>query len=825
MIEGDPNCTKCKLHKDVDEVCEMGHGPTDAKVMVVSKMPNSKTYQGIIEDSLVEVGIDPNRVYFTSALKCRNYEVSSGNAQVKVCKQYLDKEIAEVNPDWVLSFGNEALYGTVGRSGITKYRAKPMKKGERKYLATVSPAAVTRNPGQMMSWKADLAFFSAQVKGKAGKIKFPGMTFVDTKKKFEGLKKLLKKSVLISYDVETTGFNEYDPNGAIISLSATCVDKHGNVKVWGIPLYHPQSPFRRNWRKVLRILAKYFEPIPKQIAHNGKFDARWLRENGIWAEVTFDTMLACHILDENRLKGLKPQTTSRFGVPGWDIDTSKLLQTPIRDVLWYNGKDTFYTYHIYLETKAELIQRPRQLRVFKFITLPANELLIEAERRGIWVDPEKLATNAKIALDMRDHLEDQLKEWIPEVDENWPTTPKGKPLEVNFNASNWLRWWLFEHLGLPVLERGKPKDTAEGELPGAPSVREAVLLELRTVHPVVNLMIDRAKWQKYSTAFFPAYQDLRDENGRIHTTFKLAGTVTGRLSSGKEDADKVPKVDNRGVNIQQVPRDPLVRGLFGAAPGYTFVEVDFSQVELRVVAFLSRDRTMLRLYQNQEDIHLATASWVMGIPSSQVTKEDRKKAKAVNFGFVYGMGAKKFIITAFEKYELKFSLDEATEIRRLFFQQFKGLLPWHARQRRLVSEHGRVTSPIGRVRHLPDIFSEDWKVRAEAERQAINSPVQSFASDMNLLAMIETKKKFDRRGIEGYPLGTVHDATLFEIRNEDVGRALPVIKRTFENLPLKRRFGVDLDVPIVADLKVGTHWGSAVELGEWEIHNYDSIPF
>jgi len=828
QLEGDPGCTKCKLHRDVDEVCEMGFGPRNAEVMVVSKMPNSDTYQRMIEDSLLRSGLDPSKVFYTSALKCRNFELSSGNAQVKACKDYLDKEIYEIDPEWILSFGNEALFATTGHSGIMKYRTKELEKNGRKVIATISPAAVHRNPGQKTSWESDLQFFAAQVKGKSGTVKFPGMVFINTKEKFEALKTLLRETELLCYDVETVGFNEFDPQGAIVSLSGTSITKSGNVVVWGLPLYHPGSPFRRNWRIALKQIAKYFKKIKKQIAHNGKFDARWLRRFGVKAKVTFDTMLACHLLDENRLKGLKPQVTSRFGIPDWSVDTDKLLDMPIKQVLWYNGQDTYYDYHLYLEIRAELVEKRRLLRIFKFITMEANELLIEAERRGIWIDRQRLATNAKIARDMRDELEQQLHKWIPEPSDKigWPHQGKrAKFADVNFNASNWLRWWLFDYLKLPVLERGKPKDTTEGELPGAPSVKEAVMLELKPMHPAVKILLDRVKWQKYSSSFFPAYEELADENDRIHTTFKLAGTVTGRLSSAKEDADKVRRVDNRGVNIQQVPRDPLVRGLFGAAPGFTFVEVDFSQIELRVVTFLSRDRTMLRLYRNGEDIHLATAAWVMGLPPSRITKEDRKKAKAINFGFVYGMGAKKFVLTAFEKYELKFSLDEALEIRKLFFQQFKGLLPWHARQRRIVNDHGRVTSPIGRVRNLPDIFSEDWKVRAEAERQAINSPVQSFASDMNLMAMIESAKKFKKRKIEGYALGTVHDATLFEIKTEHLGIALPILKNTFENLPLKRNFGVDLDVPIVADIKVGTHWGDAQELSEWEINNYDAIPF
>lgn len=833
MLRDRPDCRKCKLYRDAIDVGVMGFGPQDAKVMVVSRMHNSQGYQDQIDRALADAGIPAHEVYFTAALKCRNFEESVGPKQIKACQEYLDEEIATVNPSHILTFGNEALRAATGKSGITKYRSKPLpRKDGATVIATVSPAAVHRNPGQSQSWYSDIKFFGAQARGKSGRLENPGIAIIDTKAKFEALKKLLRSTELLAYDIETVGFNEYSDDPKMVSLAGTCelTTASGERKVvtWALPLYHPKSPFRKSWKTALKQLAPIIRDIPKQTGHNLKFDARWLRRFGVEAQATFDTIIAVHLLDENALKGLKPQVTARFGVADWSVDTKNLLTTPILEVLKYNALDTWYQYNLYLETKQELLENPRLLRLFKLLLMPVYELFIEAERRGVWIDRERLATNTKIALDMRAELEQQLSQWIPEPGTgNWPRK-KNKaqtPMPVNFNASNWLRWWLFEHLELPVLERGKAKEDDEGyALPGAPSVKEAVMLELKGMHPAVEILLERVKWQKYATAFFPAYNELADENDRIHSTFKLTGTVTGRLSSGKEDAEKVSgRVDNRGVNLQQVPRDPFIRGLFGAQPGFTFVEVDFSQVELRVVAFLSRDRTMLRLYQTGQDIHRATASWVMGIPASQVTKEDRKKAKAVNFGFVYGMGAKKFVMTAFEKYEMVFTLDEATAIRRSFFQQFRGLQPWHQRQRRIVAENGRVVSPFGRMRRLPDIYSEDQGVRSEAERQAINSPVQSFASDMNLLAMLETSRAFNRAGVEGYILGTVHDATLFEIRTEHLREALPILKTTFENLPLKRRFGVTLDVPIVADIKVGTHWGDARELEPEEIFDFKGM--
>lgn len=821
-------CTLCKLHQTADEVCQSGFGPKQIDVMVVSKMPNSSTYQTMIEAELVAAGLSLDRVFFTAATKCRTFDQDASTADVKKCKPYLEAEIAQWKPKWVLAFGNEALLATTGHSGITKYRGRPIDMGGYHVIATVAPGSVTRNPGQKQAWEADIQFFVSQVLDRPLKVTEPRIAIIDTKDKLNKLIKVFNSADLVSYDVETAsdrrGSSEFDPNAQIVSLAGTVVttldDGTEKVLVFAIPLSHPQSVWRNCWTKVLKKINPSFSLIPKQVAHNGKFDARWLRHFGLDARVTFDTMLAAHLLDENRVKGLKPLSRIFLGVAPWEISTADLLTTPIRRVLKYNALDTYYTYFLYKIFREQLIEQPRLLRVFRLITTPANEEYVDIERDGVWLDKQKLASAAKISQDMRQSIDSQLMSYVPEDKDLWPTNSKGKTVEPNFNASNFARWFLFEARGLPVLMRGKDKQDGSA---GAPSMKEEVLLELKkTGDPVIELMLERTKWEKYCNSFIEPYQELLDDNGRIHTTFKLAGTVTGRTSSGKVDVEKVTgsRGKLRGVNLQQVPRDNFIRGLFGAPPGRTFVEADFSQVELRVVAFLSRDRTMLGIYQRGEDIHTATASWVLGVPLSRVSKDDRKKAKAVNFGFVYGMGWRKFIQTALLKYELVFSEYEAQAIRRTFFERFPGLPAWHARQRRIVREYGRVQSPVGRIRHLPDIYSADNNVQAEAERQAINSPVQSFASDMCLLSMIEIKRKFVDQGIDAKILGTVHDAINFEILDEDVARALPIIKDTMENLPLKKKFGVNIDIPIISDLKVGTHWGDARELTPEEVYSY-----
>lgn len=833
MIAYNDRCKLCKMHQFTDDVCEPGFGAEGADIMVISRMPNSGRYQEMIDTELSHAGIDLDRCFFTSVVKCRSFDVDPGKRATKVCAEtYLLDEIAQMKPKYILAFGNEALEAVAKHKGIMKWRGRVEEHMGAKFVATVSPASVTRNPGQKGAWQADLQLFASTISGHAGGLKFPEFATIDTKDKLQNLKKLLKTAELISYDIETAGEDEWDPTGGIVSLAGTVVhtvDGEERVMVFALPLDHPQSPFRRSWPKVLKFLGVELEAIPKQIAHNGKYDAKWMRTRGVHMTVTFDTMLAAHLLDENRLKGLKPLARVLLGVAPWGIDTSDLRNTPLPEVLVYNAMDTFYTYHIYKILRAQLIDQPRLLRIFQFLTMPANEKLIGVEMRGIWVDEEKLENAAKISFDMRDQIDAELMEYVPDPDEEpgWPTIgKKGKKAEVNFNASNWMRWWMFEYLGFPVIARGKPKEQADGSMKqGDPSLAEATMVTLKDKypdHPVLTLLTDRAKWQKYCSTYVSRYQEVVDKNGRIHTTFKLAGTVTGRLSSGKEDEEKITaKRDRgRGVNLQQVPRDKFIRGLFGAPPGYSFVEADFGQIEFRLAVFISRDKTGLRLIRDGVDVHLAMAAKMTGKRPSDVLPEERKAAKPVNFGYLYGMWWTKFKQTAKMNYGIDFTDAEAEGSRQAFFEMYPGFVTWHQRQRRLAHNNGRVVSPMGRIRRLPDIHSEEEGVRKEAERQAINSPVQAMASDMCVLSMILIDDEFLRLGIRGHTLGLVHDAVNFEIHNDDLERALPIIKDIMENLPLKRKFGVDIDIPIEADLKVGSHWGGAKELNREQAYNF-----
>lgn len=809
-MDRDPACSLCKLGNIATpaNVCIIDSEPAD--LLVVSRSPMGQRMRAEFEEYLSEVGWMGTTTY-TAVNKCRVYDVNATKTEQKLCgSTYLPDEVRRVKPKLIVALGGEALLVTTGRSGIMKYRGREgvFKETGTPVLPTISPSMVKRNPGNRSLLVSDLRYAVGMIDPEryaAGQT--PRVMAVTTHGGLQRVSAALRAADGVAFDLETSGFNEYMPDSAIVSISFT-VWKGDDAEVYAVPLCHPESPFREDWRRVHRYLIKAMATTPKRVAHNGKFDLRWINQMAKvgFVGLTFDTMLAAHLLNENRVKGLKPLAQALLGARPWDISTKDLMNEKLMRILKYNGLDTWWTYQLYKLFRQQLMEQPRLATLMAKLMVPASNVFTPIEMRGIWTDRDVLMTRAKIAQEKLDGIDSKIMEYVPDQDE-WPAGVKA----VNFNRSKFMMWFLFDHLEMPVIARGKNK--ADGS-PGDPSMAEAVLQHFQKdhPHPVIDLLLERTQWQKYTTAFFAPYVELIDENDRIHTTFKLTGTVTGRLSSGKGDDEKVTgRVQNRGVNLQQVPRDGFVRGVFGAPPGHLFVECDYSQVELRVAAFVAQEKNMLHLYNTGQDIHMQMAMRMTGKPKDQVTKEERKKAKAVNFGFLYGMGWAKFIETAWSNYGVVVTEAEAQAFRRAFFDEFPSLVDWHKRQRRLVAKYGRVESPLGRIRHLPDIHSEDQGVKAEAQRQSINSPVQSFASDMAVMALIKLDRYFMKHGYGARAVGTVHDAINFEIPMDEAPRVVPLIRRTMENLPLER-FGVHLNLPIVADAKIGVRWGDSIEV-------------
>lgn len=792
-------CKLCDLHKGAKHVCLMGDGPIPCKVMVVGEAPGAReddqhrAFVGkagkLLNSVLKEAGFRRSNVYITNVAKCRPPENRTpSKGEIRTCVDaYLYDEIEAVRPSYLLTLGNAALTGLLGKSGIKKHRGtvevREFAEGlDTTVLATYHPAFILRNPFHMAELRADVQRFRRLIDGEDSE---PATRtyLIDTRAKLDTLLRILSHAPVISYDVETTMEEWWSEEGAIATIAFTV--RPGEAFV--VPIHHQDTRFREPM-EVMKKLKPFLErEDAKYLGHNGKFDQKWLASYGIFNDLTFDTMLAAHMINENRAKGLKPLSQVILGAHAYDagVDVKSAMSENLGTLARYNGKDTDYTLRLYHRFKKELIDEPRTGRIFAKLMMPANRVLVKAERAGMWVDPQRIVERTTITEEEQERVYRKLMSYVPKK-RYGNASEKKQPERINFNSPQQVAEWLFVDLELPVLDLTKTD---------APSTNESVLLRLAQDHPAPKLMLKyREVTKRLNTYLYPWRDRDRDARSRIHTSYKLFGTVTGRLSS-------------QGPNLQQVPRDPFMRSIFGSPPGWKFISADYSQVELRIAAMLAREEAMLRVFMDPgRDIHLETAQQLLG--RLNIEKEERKLAKAVNFGFLYGMGSAKFVEYARDNYEIEVEGDEAEQYRLDFFQKWPALKPWHDRQRRLVQRYGRVQSPIGRVRHLPDIESDDRSVRGEAERQAINSPVQSFASDLMLIAMIHIDKQLNPR--KGRIIGTVHDQILAEAKNGYVKEASEIIKSTMEDMGnVKRMFGVDMTVPIVADLEVSQHWAEA----------------
>jgi len=774
-----PKCRDCGLWETTRYVCLMGDGPVSCDLMIVGEAPGEREenlrrpFQGkagkLLDSCLKKAGINRSDVYITNVVHCRPPDNRTPTREeIKACRKYLEDEFRVVKPKYVLLLGNVALQGALGRSGITKYRGRVWEKDGVTYLATFHPAAGLRQPRYLRVFEADIKRFAKLARGE---LKPPAefrWTLVNDTATLRECVRDIAQSDAVSFDIETSGLDALAPGGQI-----WCLGIGTPQRSWVIPFAYPGSRFRdpRVAQKVYDAIYQATQKVPVVVAHNGKFDNRWLTAKfGQRLPHNFDTMLASYLLDENSPHGLKYLASVHFDAPEYEIPQPvDPEEVTLEDLGRYCALDVYYTLALYRVLDQELREDARLHRVFQQLLMPASRLFEQVELHGVYVDVERMT-----------ETEQQLAKTVTELEQEL-TQLAGK--SINWNSSQQVAQVLYGDLGLPIValtKSGKPSTSSEEALP-----------YLIDTHPIIGTLLRYREHLKLAQFIASWKEHIRPETGRMHPTFKLHGTVTGRLSC-------------TDPNLQQVPRDPTIRALITAPPGWVLVEADYSQVELRVAAILSRDKTMRRVFQTGGDIHTTTAMTITGLPEEQVTKEMRKRAKAVNFGFVYGMGAHKFRQYAKVKYDVELTEEEAQHFRERFFELFSELPAWHDRQRRFVKNHNYVRTPMGRIRHLPEVISSDRAVRAEAERQAINSPVQSAASDLNLFAAIRISEAFPN---DVRIIATVHDAILMEVRESKLSEILPEIKRIMEDRDtVSDVFGWDIPVPLEVEVKIGP-WG------------------
>lgn len=587
-------------------------------------------------------------------------------------------------------------------------------------------------------------------------------------------------------DIETTSLSE--SQGRILCIGMGHLDSD-DVLVW----------WPRSAEEISRLRLK------RMIAHNAPFEEKYLLSCGAKIKTWWDTMFMAHLIDENHPVGLEDLVTRLLGYEGWkDEDFGnyaeefgetyeeqwalprKVFAKSQKRVSIYNGRDVHRTRELikwqrrHLRKNLKPGENPQ--RVMQDIMIPAIMPLRQMEQNRLPVRVAKIAKTKEIVEGRIAAIEKKLDASIPPKEE-WPDwLQKTKP---SWGATNWTKWWLYEYQGAMCPRRNKPTKTWPD---GNPAVAVSDLEKVD--HPGARLLIKRSELYGQLTKFLVPLTE-RTVDGRVSTSFKLTGTVTGRLSSSS------PGDHDPGLNSQQIPRDKATRNLFGER-GMAWIEADFSQLELRIVAVLAQEPTMMALFEAGEDIHRYIAQRVTKKMIEDLTKEDRSLAKGINFGFVYGMFAKHFADYVRDSYGVIITKKEAEAFRDEYFTTFSALPDWYRKQRKEAIEYGGVHNEFGRFRHLPKVYHEDYWIAENAFRQAINSPVQSLGSDFMLISLARLARDYRLRELGAKLIVTVHDSVCLTAPYKTARRVGRIVKETMEAADdtLDRKFFLKADVAI-----------------------------
>jgi len=791
----DPNCRRCDLgyKNNPEKVCLVGQGPRDAELFVVGEAPGRREVEEDImrpfagpagkylDLTLENVGLDRDHLFITNVLCCHPPQDRDPTPQeMKACKIYLEAQIREVKPKRILCLGGIALKALAGKSGVAENRGRVFyyhidEDHTVEVYPTYHPSYIRSNPRFYPVLYTDLL----RLKGNTRKPIETHYIPVEDMTTFRAMIRELLTSQEVSFDLETEGLDPW-AGGHIICISLS--NKEG--KAYIVPLEPPWGPWtEKELKDVYRLLEAVLSNLNIHIiAFNSKFDLQWLWTRNLKAKCDWDPMIAASLLDENLPHSLEACIQIYIDPEFHKLDPKNITTWPWKKIWPYAGGDADWTLRLSHVLRPRLAEEKSSETLFQHLVLPAQaKVLPKLELDGIYVHEDKLEGADVKCTEEISKWTKEIKKYVPES--YVPPVKSKKSLKKGFNpnSTKQLADLLFEVLHLPPGAL-----TGDGDY----STAEAVLMELKGKHSIIEPILELRKFAKYKSTYIDAWRVERDSNGFIHPHYHLK-TVTGRLSSTEP-------------NLQQVPRDTFIRSILGAPPGWVLLSFDFIQIEMKLAGHYARDENLIKAYQNKEDIHLMTAILITGLLKEQITKELRKKAKAVNFGLIFGMSAEGLQQYAKEKYEVDMTLDEAIAWRVAFFKKYWGLPVWHRKQKEEVREKRQVVSMIGRVRHLNNILSSDRKVVAEAERQGINSPVQGLASDFNLLGAVEVDKVLPPT--EGKLCGLVHDCTLYLIREDRVAYWKERIKYILENPPLHKFTDEELLIPLEVEVTESSTW-------------------
>ena len=582
----------------------------------------------------------------------------------------------------------------------------------------------------------------------------------------------LEKSDIFAIDTETTSI---DPQRAsLVGLSFAVVPGEAAY----LPLNHTYAgvPQQLDLRNTLERLRGILEnPTQLMVGQNLKYDATVLKNHGITlAGIAHDTMLLSYVLDAGSSrhdmgtlakKYLGKETTKFSDITGTGKNQLTFDQIDLEQATNYAAEDADITLQLYQVLSREIAKHSNLEKVYSQIEIPLMKVLITTESNGVKIDDIQLRNqSAEIAAKLT-VLEEKAHELV------------GRPF--NMSSPLQIQEILYNELGLPVLKK-TPK--------GQPSTAENVLQELAINFELPQVILDHRGLAKLKSTYTDKLPDLiNPRTGRIHTSYHQAVASTGRLSSSDPNLQNIPVRTEEGRRIREA---------FIAAQGNLLLAADYSQIELRIMAHLSEDKGLVNAFQHNIDVHTATAAEVFGIQTEDVDMEHRRRAKAINFGLIYGMSAYGLAR------QLKIEQKKAKTYMEIYFDRYPGVKEYMETTKQRARDNGFVETLFGRRLKLPEIHSKNSAVRQYAERTAINAPMQGTAADLIKLAMIKIDQWLIRNKSGSKLIMQVHDELVFEVPKDEIYPLQSMIRDLMCDV-------TELRVPLVVDIGFGPNWITA----------------
>ena len=597
-------------------------------------------------------------------------------------------------------------------------------------------------------------------------------TLIQTSAQLEVLIEEIKKIKLIAIDTETTSLNVMNAKLVGISMSL----KKGEAVY--IPVNHmgATEDEQINEDDLVQLLKPVLEDSAiVKIGQNIKYDAHIFLNLGIKMHgINEDTMLMSYVINSNQSHGMNKLSQKYLGhdcityesLVGKGVKQLTFDQIDINDALEYAAEDADVTLQLYHVLKNQLKKEKRLLDVYQKFEIPSMKALIEIERNGVLIDAHLLGQQSQKIGEELIKIESKAYELA------------GQPF--NLASPKQLREILFEKLEIKPLKKTPT---------GTPSTSEEVLQELSKDYPLPKILLEYRTLAKLKSTYTDKLPLMINQStGRIHTSYNQAVAVTGRLASSDPNLQNIPIKSSEGRKIREA---------FIAKPNFSIISADYSQIELRILAHLSKDFGLIEAFKNNKDIHTITASEIFNTNIKKITSEQRRYAKIINFGLIYGMGAFGLAKT------LGITRSDAQNYIQEYFNKYPTVLQYMEESKQFAREHGYVETFFGRRLWLPEISSSNGLRKAGAERAAINAPMQGTAADLIKLAMIQVQQWIDDNSdLKGQVIMQVHDELVFEVPNNEIDKFTKEIPQIMQNV-------AKLDIPLIVEINAGENWEKA----------------